>query len=212
VQAVPPKPLLRGVLHLCGFFVSVPLGALLVAFQDSTRERVSAAVFAATVAAMFGVSGFYNWIPWPPRARRWMRRLDHTTIFLTVAGTYTPYGLLALNGAWRTVVLAVVWGGVAVAIVIGVLWPEAPKWLAPAIGIGLGWVGVVSLPQLVDRIGVSGTGLLIAGGVLYTAGALVYALRKPDPNPSVFGFHELFHAFVLAAVACQYCSVAFFVL
>jgi hemolysin III len=199
-------------LHLAGFFVSIPLGALLVAMQDSRREGVAAAVFAATVAAMFGVSGFYNWGLWSPRARRWMRRLDHTTIFLTVAGTYTPYGLLALQGAWRTVVLAIVWSGVAIAVAIGLLWPDAPKWLAPAIGIGLGWVGVVSLPQLVDRIGVGGTTLLVAGGVLYTAGAVVYALRKPDPDPLIFGYHELFHALVIAAVACQYCSVAFFVL
>lgn len=162
---------------------------------------------------MFGVSGFYNWITWQhARARRWMRRLDHTTIFLLLAGTYTPYGLLALQGAWRTVVLGIVWSGVAVAIGIGLFWPDAPKQLAPAIGIALGWVGVVSLPQLIERIGVAGTVLLVVGGVLYTAGAIVYALRRPDPRPSVFGFHELFHALVIAAVICQYCSIAFFVL
>ena len=209
---VPPKPLLRGVLHLSAFFLSLVPGAILVAAHHAPRQRAAAAVFAATVAAMFLVSGLYNLLSWPPRARRFMRRLDHTTIFLTVAGTYTPYGLLALHGSDRVVVLAIVWSGVGVAITLGLLWPEAPKWLAPAIGIGLGWVGVIALPQLVETIGLGGTALLFAGGVLYTTGALVYALRKPNPAPRVFGFHELFHALVIAAVACQYCSVAFFVL
>jgi hemolysin III len=206
------KPRFRGVSHQYAFFVSLVLGTLLVAFQDPPRHRVAAAVFAGTVAAMFGVSALYNRVTWSPRARRWMRRLDHTTIFLTVAGTYTPFGLLVLHGAWAAAVLAIVWGGVAIAIGLGVLWPEAPKWLAAAIGIGLGWVGVVALPKLLQGIGVGGTVLLAAGGLLYTAGAIVYAKRRPDPNPTVFGYHEVFHALVVAAVACQYTSVAFFVL
>ena len=209
-MSVEPRPRLRGVSHQYAFFVSVALGALLVAGASGAGERISAAVFAAALAAMFGVSALYHRVTWRPGTRRWMRRLDHAAIYLLIAGTYTPFGLLALSGAWRWTLLPIVWGGALVAIVLKVVWIDAPKWLAAAFGITLGWAGVVALPQLVDHAGLSGVALLAIGGVLYTAGAVVYAAQRPDPVPAVFGYHELFHALVIAAAACQYTAVAIF--
>jgi hemolysin III len=206
------KPPLRGVSHECAFVVAVVLGVVLVEHANGVRPRFAAVVFAASVAAMFGASALYHRVNWSPPARRWMRRLDHAMVYGLIAGTYTPFGLLVLHGSWRIVVLAVVWTGAAAAVILKLAWVEAPKWLAAVIGIGLGWVGVIVAPQLVNRIGASGFALLLAGGVAYTAGAVVYALRRPDPLPALFGYHEIFHALVIAAVAFQYSVVAFYVL
>jgi hemolysin III len=159
---------------------------------------------------MFGVSALYHRITWKPRARRWMRRLDHAAIYLLIAGTYTPFALIAMDRAWRWTILPLVWGGALVAIALKLAWTEAPKSLSVAIGLGLGWVGIVALPELWSHTGPSGVVLLGIGGVLYTAGALVYARQRPDPVPMVFGYHEVFHAFVVAAAACQYAAVALF--
>lgn len=206
------RPRLRGVLHQYAFFVSVVCGVLLVLGASGAGERVSAIVFATAVATMFGVSALYHRITWRPGPRRWMRRLDHAAIYLLIAGTYTPFGLLALSGAWRWTVLPVVWGGALAAIVLKLAWVDAPKWVAAAIAVALGWIGVVALPQLWDSAGIAGLLLLATGGVLYTGGAVVYARGRPDPYPAVFGYHELFHALVIAAAACQYAAVAGFVL
>jgi hemolysin III len=206
------RPRLRGVFHQYAFFVSLAFGALLVVGASGAGERTSAAVFATALAAMFGISALYHRVPWRPRARRWMRRLDHAAIYLLIAGTYTPVGFLAFSGAWRWTVLPVVWSGALVAIVLKLTWIDAPKWLAATVGIALGWVGIVALPHLWVHTGPLGVALLAAGGLLYTVGAIVYARRRPDPVPSVFGYHELFHALVIAAAACQYAAVALFVL
>jgi hemolysin III len=206
------RPRLRGVFHQYAFFVSLAFGALLVVGASGAGERTSAAVFATALAAMFGISALYHRVPWRPRARRWMRRLDHAAIYLLIAGTYTPVGFLAFSGAWRWTVLPVVWGGALVAIVLKLTWIDAPKWLAATVGIALGWVGIVALPHLWVHTRPLGVALLAAGGLLYTVGAIVYARRRPDPVPSVFGYHELFHALVIAAAACQYAAVALFVL
>jgi hemolysin III len=206
------RPRLRGVLHQYAFFVSVGCGVLLVLGASGAGERVSAVVFAAALATMFGVSALYHRITWRPGPRRWMRRLDHAAIYLLIAGTYTPFGLLALSGAWRWTVLPVVWGGALAAIVLKLAWVDAPKWVAAALAVALGWIGVVALPQLWDHAGFSGLLLLAIGGVLYTGGAVVYARGRPDPYPAVFGYHELFHALVIAAAACQYAAVAAVVL
>lgn len=206
-----PKPLLRGVLHQIAFSWSLVAGAVLVAGASGLAGRVAASVFAVAVAAMFGVSALYHRVGWGPRARRWMRRADHTGIYLLIAGSYTPYGLLVLDGAWRIAVLAVVWSGVAAGIALKVAWVDAPGWVTAAIAVALGWVSVVALPQALGALHPAGLALLLAGGLLYTAGAVVYARERPDPLPAVFGFHELFHALVVGAVACQYASVAFFV-
>ncbi|HXV02347.1 MAG TPA: hemolysin III family protein [Gaiellaceae bacterium] len=204
------RPRLRGVFHQYAFFVSLVLGALLVAIADGAGRRAAAGVFAAALATMFGVSALYHRITWEPRARRWMRRLDHAAIYLLIAGTYTPFALIAMDRAWRWTILPLVWGGALVAIALKLAWTEAPKSLSVAIGIGLGWVGIVALPELWSHTGPSGVVLLSIGGVLYTAGALVYARQRPDPVPMVFGYHEVFHAFVVAAAACQYAAVALF--
>jgi len=202
------RPRLRGVSHQYAFFAALAFGALLVVGASGASERAAAAVFAGALAAMFGVSALYHRVTWRPRTRRWMRRLDHAAIFLLIAGTYTPFGLLALSGAWRWTVLPIVWGGALAAIVLKLAWVDGPKWLTAVLGIALGWAGVVALPQLVEHAGWSGIALLGTGGVLYTVGAVVYAVRRPDPVPAVFGYHELFHALVIAAAACQYAAVA----
>lgn len=205
------RPRLRGVLHQAAFFVALVVGALLVAYADGGRRSVAAAVFAGSVATMLGASALYHRVTWSPRIRPWMRRLDHTGIYLLIAGTYTPVGLLTLRGATREIVLAIVWSGAAAAIVLKLAWVRSPKWLSAAIGIALGWVGVAALPQVAEHAGAAAVTLLTAGGLAYTAGAIVYARRRPDPAPATFGYHELFHAFTLVAVACQYVAIAFFV-
>ena len=206
------KPRLRGLIHAAAFVAAVPLGLVLVFEPQTSRGRLAAIVFAATVAAMFGASALYHWPNWPERPRRWLRRIDHAGIYGLIAGTYTCFGLLVVEGAWRPVVLGIVWIGALIAIVFKFAWLDAPKWISVAIGIALGWVGVIVFPQLLHAIGVGGVLLVLAGGLFYTVGALVYAFRRPDPHPAVFGFHELFHVFVIAAVACQYAAVAVFVL
>ena len=207
-MATVDRPRFRGVLHQYAFFVSVVLAIPLVGVSSGANERAAAAVFACAVAVMFGVSALYHRISWRPGPRRWMRRLDHAAIYLLIAGTYTAFGLLALSGAWRWTVLPIVWGGALAAIILKLAWIDGPKWISAAIGIALGWIGIVALPQLWDHSGLAGVALLAAGGVLYTAGAVVYTARRPDPVPATFGYHELFHALVIAAAACQYAAVA----
>jgi hemolysin III len=206
------KPRYRGVSHQIAFVVAVGLGIALFVETQGLRPRIAAAVFSVSVAAMFGASALYHRIEWTPARRLWMRRLDHAMIYGLIAGTYTPFGLLVLHGSWRIVVLAIVWSGASAAVALKVVWVAAPKWLAAVIGIALGWVGVIVSPQLLDGVGVSGLSLLLAGGLAYTLGAVVYALRRPDPLPAVFGYHEIFHALVIAAVGLQYSVVAFYVL
>jgi hemolysin III len=209
---VPVRPRLRGVFHLYAFLVFAALGVALVATAPGARERFAAGVFGGCIALTFGVSALYHRVTWPSPARRLMRRLDHAALYLLIAGTYTPYGLLVLTGAWQFSVLAVVWIGVALAIAQRLIWVDAPKWLSAVAGIGLGWVGVVAFPQILEATGFFGTSLVVAGGVLYTLGAVVYVLRRPDPVPAVFGYHELFHLLTVLAAACQYAAIAFFVL
>jgi hemolysin III len=206
------RPRLRGVLHQYAFFAALVLGALLVAGAEGGVARISALVFAVSVAVMLGVSALYHRVVWPPGPRRWIRRLDHAAIFLLIAGTYTPFGLVALDGTWRVVVLAVAWIGAFAAIVLKVAWIDAPRWVAVVLAVTLGWVGVVALPQILDSVGVAPLTLIVLGGAFYMAGAVIYASKRPDPVPAVFGYHELFHALVVAAAACQYVGVALFVL
>ena len=141
-----------------------------------------------------------------------MRRLDHSMIFLLIAGTYTPFALLVLEGTLATVILVVVWAGALGGIVLKLVWIDAPKPLVAVLYVMLGWVAVAAFPDLIQELGVTSTALVVAGGLLYTAGAVVYALGRPDPVPTVFGYHEVFHALVIAAAALQYAAIAFFVL
>jgi hemolysin III len=207
-----PRPLLRGVLHQAGFSVSLVVGTLLIVGADGAREHVAAAVFGGSVAACFGASALYHRVTWTPRLRPWMRRVDHAGVYLLIAGTYTPVCLLVLGGAWRLATLLVVWIGAAVAVVLRFAWVDAPRWVAAALAIALGWAGVVVLPQLATRLDPAAVALLGVGGLAYTAGGIVYARGRPNPLPAVFGFHEVFHALTLVAVACQYVAIAFFVI
>jgi hemolysin III len=208
--SAPQRPRLRGVLHQIGFVVACIIGCVFVSTLDG-RRLVAAGAFAASAAAMLGASALYHRVTWSPRARLRMRRVDHAGIYLLIAGTYTPVGLLALHGTLQTVVLAVVWAGSALAIVLKLCWVAAPKWLSAVIAIALGWVGVAAMPQLAHNAGIAAVVLLACGGIAYTAGALVYAFKRPNPAPAVFGYHELFHTLTLVALACQYVAVAFFV-
>jgi hemolysin III len=206
------RPRWRGVLHLSMFPVAAGLAIPLAFVGNSGAALVSAIVFGAAVTAMFAVSGFYHVITWRPAVRRWLARLDHATVYGLIAATYTPFGLLVLDGAWQVTILAIVWSGAAVAILVKLFWVGAPKWLSASLALALGWASVAAMPEIAERIGIDGLLFVAAGGLLYTIGAIVYALRRPNPSPGVFGYHELFHALVIAAVGLQYAAVAFYVL
>lgn len=210
---VPPKPRLRGVSHQVAFFVGLALGVALVVTAPSGRATTTALVYAVGVCGLFGISALYHRRTWATaRSRAWMRRLDHSMIFVFIAATYTPIAVLAMHGTLATAILAVVWGGALAGAGLSLAWPSAPKWLTALVYIGLGWVAVAAMPQLWDRLGVWSVVGLATGGVLYTLGAVVYARGRPDPRPEVFGYHEIFHAFVIAAAALHYAVIAFAVL
>jgi hemolysin III len=186
---------------------------VLVIAAPSGRATFAATVYAISMAAMFGASALYHRIDWKSgRARRWMRRLDHSMIYLLIAGTYTPFALLVLHGGLARAILITVWSGAALGIALKLLWPDTPKWLTATVYVALGWVAVAAFPQLAGEIGPGGIALIAGGGVLYTAGAIVYALRRPDPAPDVFGYHEIFHVLVIAAALLQYVAVAAYAL
>jgi hemolysin III len=206
------KPRLRGVFHQYAFFVSLGSGLLLVLLAPTTRATVAVAVYAVSVSALFGVSARYHRVTWTGPARRRMRRLDHSMIFLLIAGTYTPVGLLVLEGTLATAVLAVVWVGAGAGVVLELAWPGAPRWLGGVVYLALGWVAVVAMPQLVAHLGVVGGLLIVAGGLVYSAGAAVYARRRPDPVPAVFGYHEVFHLLVIAGVAAHFLAISLYAL
>lgn len=205
-----PPPILRGVLHMGAFVVSCMVGALFVAFAPG-RHWFAAAVFATSVSVMLGTSTLYHRITWRPNQRVWMRRADHAAIFFLIAGTYTPVALIGLHGAWRPTVLAVAWAGAVLAVITKMCWTRSPKWLSVVLGIALGWVAVVALPELARNEGLVPLFLLAAGGLAYTAGAVVYAVRRPDPLPRIFGYHEVFHALTIIALGCQYVAIGVFI-
>ena len=194
------KPRLRGVSHQYAFYVALAAAAALVVLARGGEARAAALVYGLSLSAMFGASALYHRVDWSPRPRAWLRRLDHSMIFVLVAGTYTPFALLVLAPALGWAVLGVV---------ISLLWIDAPRWLTAVLYVALGWVSIVMMPQLWDRAGVLAVALLATGGVLYTVGAVVYARRRPDPAPRVFGYHEVFHALVIAAAAVHFAAIAF---
>jgi hemolysin III len=209
----PLKPRLRGVLHQWAFFVALAAGVALVVVAPAGRATLATAIYAVSVVALFGVSALYHRITWASAAvRRWMRRLDHSMIFFLIAGTYTPFALLVLEGALATAILVVVWGGALAGVVLNLIWIEAPKWVTALVYIALGWVAIAAFPEMISEMGLFATALVGLGGILYTLGAVVYALNRPNPAPAVFGYHEVFHLLVIAAAALQYAVVAFYVL
>jgi hemolysin III len=211
IAAVKPK--LRGVSHEWAFFISLGLGAALIVAADTPQATLAVAIYAVSLSALFGTSALYHRVNWArPNVRRWMRRLDHSMIFLLIAGTYTPFALLVLDGPLADAVLAVVWVGAVIGAIVEIVWIEHPKWVAALVYISLGWVALIAFPGLWEEMGVGGTLLVAAGGLLYTSGAVVYATQRPDPNPQVFGYHEVFHLFVIAAAAAHFAAIAFFAL
>jgi hemolysin III len=204
------KPRLRGVSHQYAFFVALVLGALLVARARDTGAggTVATAVYAAGICGLFGVSALYHRVTWSAQARARMRRLDHSMIFVFIAASYTPTAVIAIGGGAGAVVLAVVWGGALAGVVLKLAWITAPKWLSALLYVALGWVAVATLPDLWSRLGAVAVAGLAAGGLLYTAGAIVYARGRPDPWPRVFGYHEVFHALVIAAAAIHFAVIA----
>jgi hemolysin III len=206
------KPRLRGVIHQYAFFVALALGVALVVLAPAGKPRVAAAIYAASVAGLLGTSALYHRRDWTARARMWMRRLDHSMIFVLIAGTYTPFALLVLHGGLAETILIVVWAGAVGGTVLNLFWVRAPKWVTASVYVALGWVAVAAMPQMASAIGAVGLGLVLFGGLLYTAGAVIYALQRPNPVPGVFGYHEVFHALVVAAAAAHFAAVAAYAL
>jgi len=206
------KPRLRGVFHQWAFFASLIAGAALVAIAPAGRATVATAIYAVSVAGLFGVSAVYHRVNWVSvNARRWMRRLDHSMIFCLIAGTYTPFALLALHGGLATAILVGIWVGAFGGILLNLVWVDAPKWVTAAVYLALGWAAVVAMPQLASNLGAIAIALVMLGGLLYSCGAVVYAMRRPDPAPAVFGYHEIFHVLVIVAAALQYVAIAVYV-
>jgi hemolysin III len=199
--------------HEYAFFVALVAGAALLVAAPAGKARVAIAIYVLGLAGLLGTSALYHRVTWrKPNVRRWLRRLDHSMIFLLIAGTYTPFALLVLSQPLGTVVLVLIWTGAVGGIVLSLLWPDAPRPVSAAIYISLGWVAVIAMPQLFDRLGALGIVLIVLGGLLYSAGAIVYARRRPDPVPTVFGYHEIFHVLVVAAAALHFAVIAFLVL
>lgn len=206
------KPRMRGWLHAYAFFVAVVCGIVLCALaatRPGWRPVLSCAVYSVTVCGLFGTSALYHRRVWSPRGFQIMRRLDHSMIFLFIAGTYTPFCLLLLPPPGATVLLAVVWTGAVAGVTLKLIWPHAPRWLSAPLYLGLGWVAIAVLPDILRHGGVTALALLLAGGLAYSAGAVCYALRRPNPWPTVFGHHEFFHAWTLVAAICHHVAVYF---
>jgi hemolysin III len=209
---LPPKPTMRGVLHSWAAPVAALLGLLLLLLAEGEKARAATGVWAASLTGLFGVSAAYHRGNWGPRARAHLQRIDHSMIFVLIAGSYTPICLLVLQGAKSWVLLAVVWGGALFGVVTRLLWRTAPRWLFVPMYIALGWVALAVLPDLAVSAPPLANWLLIIGGVLYTVGALVFATRWPDPSPRHFGFHEVFHLLTILAAATHAAAIGLVVL
>ena len=201
---VDARPRLRGVSHQAGFFVAVAAGPLLFALSGG---RWPVAIYAVTLAAMLGISAAYHRGPWSVRTRLLWKRADHAAILVFIAGTYTPVCMLALPGSAGHGLLTVVWLGAGLGVLRAMAWPGAPRWVAAALAILLGWAMVLAMPAVLHATGPGLLALIVAGGVCYTVGAVIYALRRPDPWPRTFGYHEIFHALTLIAVVLHFTAI-----
>jgi hemolysin III len=208
----PVKPKMRGVLHEFAFFVSLVSGAALVWAAPTTSSSLICLIYACSISLLFGVSALFHRHTWGPVGRRRMRRADHSTIFIAIAGSYTAVAGIALTGWARTAVLLIVWIGAIAGITLRQVWLDAPKWVIALPYVVVGWAAVVVLPQLYRALGPVGFTLLLVGGLAYSAGAVVYALKKPNPVPGVFGYHEVFHACTIVGAVLHFVCVAGFVL
>jgi hemolysin III len=202
------RPVLRGWLHLVSFFVILVAGPLLVARAHTVEARAVLTIYVVSLAALFGVSAAFHRIRWSPVGRRRMRRADHATIFLAIAGTYTAVAGLTVHGWAQVLVLCLVWFGGAIGVTVRQVWLDAPKWAIAVPYIVAGWSALAIVPQLVRGLGGGGFALVLAGGACYTIGALCYSLKRPNPVPGVFGYHEVFHAFTVVGAALHYAAIA----
>jgi hemolysin III len=202
------KPKLRGWLHAIMSPVALASGIVLVALAPSGRATVAAATFALTSVVLFTTSAVYHRGHWSARVEERLKKLDHANIFLLIAGSYTPFAVLALDGTVRVAVLVAVWATAVLGVAFRVVWVDAPRWLYVPIYAGLGWAAVFFVPQLIHGAGIAAFVLLAVGGLLYTFGGIVYGLKRPDPSPQWFGFHEIFHACTVAAFTCQYIAAS----
>ncbi|KZO60370.1 hemolysin III [Dietzia maris] len=208
---VPPKPLLRGWIHAGTLPVAIALGVVLTVLAEGTALTWACAVFLATSTLLFGISALYHRVNWGPRAAALMRRLDHSNIFLLIAGTYTPMTVAALEPPTTQILLTLVWSGALLGILFRLIWLSAPRWLYVVLYIGLGWTAVWFAGDLITA-NLAAVILVMVGGVAYTGGAVVYGLKRPDPAPGVFGFHEVFHTCTVIAFACHWAAMLLFVL
>jgi hemolysin III len=206
------RPLFRGVSHQIFFFVSLIAGAVLLALAPTPPAMLGAAIYAASLSALLGTSALYHRVTWSPPTRRWIGRLDHSMINVLIAGTFTPFALVVLSGKLAEILLPVMWMGALAGIALHLVWFDAPKWLSAAVYVALGWVGIVAAPQVIEHAGWTVALLVLLGGLLYSAGAVVYATRRPDPLPTSFGYHEVFHALVVVAAMAHYGAVALAIL
>jgi hemolysin III len=202
---------MRGVLHQYSFFVSLGTGLVLV-IASADLARLASAVYAAALVGLFGVSALYHRVTWTPRTLGWMRRLDHSMIFVLIAGTYTPMALLVLPRPLGLILLATVWVATAVGAVLNLAWITAPRWVAAVLYLVLGWIAIVALPELVAATSLPTLLCLVMGGLAYSAGALVYTTGRPNPAPAIFGYHEVFHALTIVAAAMHFSAIASVVL
>ena len=205
------RPRMRGWLHLFAFFGAIVAGAVLIplAAVQGARAGFSVALYCLTICGLFGISALYHRRRWSPRGWKIMKRLDHSMIFLFIAGTYTPFALLAVDQPFGYWVLVAVWAGAVAGVSLKLTWPTAPRWVGVPLYIGLGWVAVFFLTDILHIAGVASLVLLATGGVLYTVGGVAYAVKKPNPWPGVFGYHEVFHAMTIVAAICHYIAVYF---
>jgi hemolysin III len=203
----PPKPRFRGRIHQVAFFVSLPAGLVLILLANGPAAIAVASVYSVSLAAVFGSSAVYHRGRWTERARRWLKRLDHSMIYVLIAASYTPVAALVLGGPWEAVLLSVIWTGAVVGVTLKMARPDGLSVVSATLYIVLGWLAIVALPQLAREMTRAELVLLLAGGLLYTAGAIMFAMRRPDPSPSIFGYHEVWHSFMVAAAACHYAMI-----
>ena len=202
------KPKLRGWMHAASAPLTLAAGIVLVVLSPTASTRIGSAVFATSALVLFTVSGIYHRGTWSPKVWRFLRRFDHANIFLLIAGTYTPFTLLLLRGADRVVLLSVVWTGAVLGVLFRIFWNDAPRWLYTPIYIALGWAAVFYFGDFVDTASTAVLVLMAVGGGLYTLGGVVYGIKRPDPFPRWFGFHEVFHTLTIAAFVTHYVGVS----
>jgi hemolysin III len=209
------KPKLRGWLHLATAPLALAGGIVLIALSPTTLTRVGSLVFTVSALLLFTVSAIYHTGTWSPRTWAFLRRFDHSNVFLLIAGSYTPFALLLLDGVERTLLLSVVWGGAIAGVLFRVFWTDAPRWLYTPIYIALGWAAVFFIPGFFDGakslgggLGIAAFVMIVVGGALYTLGGAVYGFKFPNPSPRWFGFHEVFHSFTVLAFASHYVGVS----